>query len=217
MSDLLKWERRNTLVSGKKKNVAELIATYERERGKNCRKYKCRYIQLNGNLGDVSVRIFLIKYGRNSAWNVLLTTDTTMSFIKAFEVYQIRWNIEVMNKETKQYLGLGGYQGCDFNSQIADATLCYLTYTVMALEKRFTEYQTMGELFSDMEDDLMPLTLWKRVLACIERILRILGETLGLTPQHLMATISGNDKELSKILVMTEALEKWDEVCGQSA
>ena len=47
---------------------------------------------------------------------------------------------------------------------------------------------------------------------CIERILRVLGETLGITPQHLMATIS--DKELSKILVMAEALEKWDEVCG---
>ncbi len=127
-----------------------------------------------------------------------------MSFVKTFEVYQIRWNTEVMNKETKQYLGLGGYQGCDFNGQIADATLCYLTYTVMALEKRFTEHQTMGELFSDMEDDLMALTLWKRVLACIERILRILGETLGVTPQQLMATISGNDKEMSKILVMTE-------------
>ena len=44
-----------------------------------------------------------------------------------------------------------------------------------------------------------------------------LGETLGVTPQHLMATISSNDKELSKILVMTEALEKWDEVYGQTA
>ena len=87
----------------------------------------------------------------------------------------------------------------------------------MALEKRFTEYQTLGELFSDMEGDLMALTLWKRVLACIERILRVLGETLGLTPQHLMTTICGNDKEMSKILVMAEALEKWDEVCGQSA
>ena len=122
-----------------------------------------------------------------------------------------------MNKETKQYLRLGGYQGCDFNGQIADATLCYLTYTVMALEKRCTKHQTIVELFSDMEDDLMALTLWKRVLACIERILRVLGETLGVTPQHLMATICGNDKEMSKILVMAEALEKWDEVCGQSA
>ena len=38
-----------------------------------------------------------------------------------------------------------------------------------------------------------------------------------VTTQHLMATISGNDKELSKILIMAEALEKWDEVYGQSA
>ena len=72
----------------------------------------------------------------------------------------------------------------------------------------------MVELFSDMEGDFMALTLCKRVLVCIERILRILGETLGVTTQHLMATISGNDKEMSKILVMAEALEKWDEVCG---
>ena len=86
----------------------------------------------------------------------------------------------------------------------------------MALEKRCTEYQTMDELFSDMEGDLMALTLWKRVLACIERILRILGETLGVTPQHLMATINDNNKAMSKILVMAEALEKWDEVYGQT-
>lgn len=87
----------------------------------------------------------------------------------------------------------------------------------MPLEKRFTEYQIMEELFSDMEGDIMALTLWKQVLTCIERILRFLGEVLGMTPQHLMATISGNDKEMSKILLMAEALEKWDEVCEQSA
>ena len=62
----------------------------------------------------------------------------------------------------------------------------------------------------------MALTLWRRVLACFERILRILEEVLGMTPQHLMATISGNDKEMSKILVMAEALEKWNEVRGKT-
>ena len=60
----------------------------------------------------------------------------------------------------------------------------------------------------------MALTLWKRVLTCIERILRILGEVLGMTPQHLMDTISGNNKAMYKIFLMAEALEKWDEVCG---
>ena len=75
----------------------------------------------------------------------------------------------------------------------------------------------MVKLFSDIEDDFIAHTLWKKVLACIEHILRVLGETLGVTLQHLIPTISGNDKELSKILVMAEALEKWDEVYGQSA
>ena len=75
----------------------------------------------------------------------------------------------------------------------------------------------MGELFSDMENDLMAFTSWKRVLTCIERILRILGEVLGMTPLHLMTTINDNNKAMYKIFVMAEALEKWDEVYGQSA
>ena len=80
-----------------------------------------------------------------------------------------------------------------------------------------TEYQILGELFSDMENALVALTLWKRVLSYIEHILRILGETLWVTPQYLMAIISDNDKELSTILVMAEALKKWDEVYGLTA
>ena len=88
----------------------------------------------------------------------------------------------------------------------------------MALEKRCTEYQIMEELFSDMEEYLMaPLMLWKRFLACIEHILRVLKETLRVTPQHLMATIIDNNKAMYKIFVMAEALEKWDKVYGHTA
>ena len=88
----------------------------------------------------------------------------------------------------------------------SDTTTCFIINDIV-LEKSGVR----------MEGNLMALTLLKRVLTCIERILRILGEVLGITPQHLMAIISGNDKEMSKILVMAEALEKWDDVCGQSA
>ncbi len=75
----------------------------------------------------------------------------------------------------------------------------------------------MVKLFADIEDDFIAHTLWKKILACIEHILRVLGETLGMTPQHLIPTISGNNKAMYKIFVMAEALEKWDEVYGQSA
>ena len=65
--------------------------------------------------------------------------------------------------------------------------------------------------------ELILSLFWKRVLTCIERILRILEEVLGMTPQHLMATISGNNKAMYKIFVMAEALEKWDELYGHTA
>ena len=50
----------------------------------------------------------------------------------------------------------------------------------MALEKRFFEYETMWELLGNMEEDFMALTLWKRVLYCIKRLLEVLCEHLGV-------------------------------------
>lgn len=137
----------------------------------------------------------------------MLTTDLAMSFVKAFEIYQIRWNIEVLFKETKQYLGLGGFQGRDFDGQIADSTLCFVTYTVMALEKRFSEYETMGELFACMEEDLMALTLWRRMLDCIRRLLDVLCVHLGVTFDELAESIINDDEAAEAYFIMSNALE----------
>lgn len=180
-------------IGGKKRSAEELVRLYERERTSECRKYKCRYIQLSGMLGEQPVRIFLVRYGRNQRWNVLITSDTSMTFVNALEIYQIRWNIEVLNKETKQYLGLGGFQGRDFDGQIADCTLCFITYTVMALEKRFAEYETMGALFVGMEEDVMAATLWSRVLECLKRLLEVLCKHLGVTFEELAESLINDE------------------------
>ena len=84
-------------------------------------------------------------------------------------MFQIRWNIEVLNKECKSYFQLGGYKGRNFNGRIADCSLCFITYTVLALGKRFSNYETMGKLFRAEKEQLLALTLWNRVLACIEK------------------------------------------------
>ncbi|MDR0574289.1 MAG: hypothetical protein LBG96_09725 [Tannerella sp.] len=68
---------------------------------------------------------------------LLLTTDLSLSFNKAMEIYQIRWTIEVLFKECRQYLRPGKSQNTDFNPQIADTTLALATYTILSLEKRF--------------------------------------------------------------------------------
>ena len=48
------------------------------------------------------------------------------------ELYQIRWSIEVLYRECKQYLRLGKAQNTDFGGQIADATLTMITYTILS-------------------------------------------------------------------------------------
>ena len=157
------------------------------------------------------VRVFFIKYGNNQNWNIIITTDMTMNIKKCFETYQIRWSIEVLAKESKQYLGLGRYQGRDFDGQIADCTLCHMTYIALALDKRLNDYETMGALFEQQRADLMALTLWQRLLAIIKHLLEVLADMLGVTYEELSASIVRSEKMLEKYIVMAEALEELEE------
>ena len=43
----------------------------------------------------------------------------------------------------------------------------------------------MGELFSDMDEDVMALTLWHRVPKCIERLLTALCNVLGFSVSEI--------------------------------
>lgn len=56
-------------------------------------------------------------------------------------------------------------------------------------------------------EDLMALTLWKRVLACIKRLLEVLCEHLGVTIDELEESLINDDEAASAYLVMAKALE----------
>ena len=198
-------------VRGFHQNVYEMISRYERTEAKKVPGYNSRYFYVNGFFGKEIVRIFFIKYGNNQNWNIIITTDMTMNITQCFETYQIRWSIEVLAKESKQYLGLGRYQGRDFDGQIADCTLCHMTYIALALDKRLNDYETMGELFEEQRADLMALTLWQRLLAIIKHLLEVLADMLGVTYEELSASIVRDEKMLEKYIVMAEALEELKE------
>ena len=104
-------------------------------------------------------------------------------------------------------IGLGACAGRDFDEQTADCTLSFLTFITMVLEKRFSEYETMGELFGNMEEDLIVLTLWKRVLFCIKRLLEVLFEHLCVTIDELEESLINDDEAASAYLIMAKAIE----------
>ena len=169
---LLRNKSTGFTVDGKRISANVLIQKQERIGFKTCRQYKSLYARIKAEYKGIPVQLFIIRYGRSSKYEVMVTTDMKMSFKDTFERYQIRWNIEVLFYECKQHLELGKCQSTDLNAQIADCSLAFIGYTVISLHKRFSDYETFGELFRDIKEGLLELTF-------IERLLPIIAELLG--------------------------------------
>lgn len=201
-------------VGSRKYNVHELISLHERE-AVVCRKYKCVYFEQRVMMGDAYVKIFFIRVGRNKNWDAIVTTDTHMKFVKAFEIYQIRWNIEVLIKECRQYLGLGTYQGTDFDEQIADCTLCLLTHMVLTLGQRFNEYEALGELFRETRRELFELTQWRRTLEIIKNLLNVLAIKLCINVADTIEGLMQGTQAVSELEAILHALSTSEAVADQ--
>ena len=180
---LLKNKDTGFTVNGRKISAKVLIAMHERKGDFiTCRRYKSKYVRIRADYDGIPMQLFIIRYGRSSKYEVMATTDMKLNFVSAFELYQIRWNIEVLFYEAKQHLELGRCQSPDLDAQIADCTLAFIAYSVISLRKRFSDYETFGDLFRDIRDGLLELTFIERLLPLIaellERIARLFDSTL---------------------------------------
>ena len=110
------------------RNSQSIIKMNENDSSKvhSSKKFKSRYIVVVASYKGIPVKLFYIKYKNATKWALLLTTNLSLSFNKAMKLYQIRWCIEVLFRENKQYLRLGKAQNTDFCGQIADATLAMI-------------------------------------------------------------------------------------------
>jgi len=207
---MCKLDRRQYLVDKKLLNAHQLITKNERKRSSYSRKYKSTYISLVVDYKGVKVRLFFIRYNNAKNWTILLTTDLTLSFVQAIEFYQIRWTIEVLFKECKQYLRLGGSQNTDFDGQIADVTITLATHTILSLQKRFSSYETMGELFRETQQHLLELTLWERLVKIFFKLVVQMALMLKIDMDELIENLMKNDKTSRQLLAMLKALDEFE-------
>lgn len=77
-----------------------------RKEMKYSRKLRCYYASIVAKRGGYKFRLFVVRNGRKGKWRVLLTTDTSLEFLKAYEIYAIRWSIEVFFADSKRLLDL---------------------------------------------------------------------------------------------------------------
>jgi len=176
----IKKDRRKYIYNGKSLNAKDLQEKLIKEKCMSrCRKWKTLYIEAvvhYEGIGDV--KLFFTRFPFQKKWRLFLSTDTSLSFVKMMEIYNIRWTIEVLFKECKQHLNLEKCQSRDFDAHIACVTRTYILYTMLAYYKRVTDYETLGGLFANIKDDMTEKTLAKRLWelfeALIDKIIEIM-------------------------------------------
>ena len=208
---LLRNKTTGFMVNGKRISAKVLIQKQERIGFKTCRQYKSHYARIKAEYNGIPVQLFIIRYGRSSKYEVMVTTDMKLSFKDAFERYQIRWNIEVLFYECKQHLELGRCQSTDLNAQIADCTLAFIGYTVISLHKRFSDYETFGELFRDIKEGLLELTFIERLLPIIAELLEKIASLFDSTLDDLLERAMADEEtrqDLERILRCDQDFKK---------
>jgi hypothetical protein len=208
---MCKMDNRKFTLENKALNSHQIIVRKEHRQTKYSRKHNSHYIAVTANYKGIPVKLFYIRYRNSKNWTLMLTTDLRLNFVKAFELYQIRWTIEVLFKECKQYLRLGACQNTDFDGQIADTTLAFVTHTILTLQRRFYAYETLGELFRQHQQNLLELTLWERILQVFLKMLRQLLGILAIDVDQTIELIFNSEKANSEILLLLSVLQDESE------
>lgn len=172
---------------------------------KYARRYRCHYASVEAVLGKRAVKLFFCRRSKSEGWKVLLTTDASLDFMRAYEIYAMRWAIEVFFSDTKRLMGLEDCSARDFSSQIAHVSLVMIRYNVFALVKRQLDYETIGALFSDVYMGVHELTVVEKIWSIIVEVVSVVADLTGADEDTLMIQIIDDDKKLAALKAYAEA------------
>lgn len=150
-------------------------------------------------LGTRQVRLFFCRRGKAEGWRMLLTTDTSVDFMRAYEIYAMRWAIEVFFADSKRLLGLADCFARDFTAQLAHVSLVMIRYNLLALLKRSLDYETIGGLFKDVYTGAYELAVAEKIWLIIVEVVGIVAELTGADEDTLMRQLIENNKRLEAL------------------
>ena len=169
---------------------------------KHNRILKCTYCTIDVKFAGTTVRLFFSKRGRMGQWNGLLTTDLSLSFLKAYRTYSMRWTTEVAYHDCKQLLDFGKCQSVHFSAQIASFTLTMMQYNILCTVKRFEAYETIGELFRDATGNTLELSVTDRIWELILDTILEIAEMISADASELLSAVIDVNPKFHKLYQM---------------
>jgi hypothetical protein len=184
-------------------NASQIIKRLQKEGlVKHNATLKCSYCTIDVKFAGTTVRLFFSKRGRNGQWNGLLTTDLSLSFLKAYRTYATRWTTEVAYRDMKVLLNLGKSQSVHFSAQIASFTLTMMQYNILCTVKRFEAYETIGELFRETTAGTLELSVTDRIWELILDTILEIAEIISADASELLSAIIDVNPKFHKFYQM---------------
>lgn len=172
---------------------------------KYSRRYRCNYATADVVLGTRAVRLFFCRRGKRDNWKILLTTNVKLDFMTAYEIYAMRWSIEVCFSDSKRLLGLADCSARDFSSQLAHVSVVMIRYNLLASIKRAYDYETIGGLFNDIYLGVHELTVMDKLWEIVLDVVAVVAEMIGADEDDLIRQIIDNDKRLKALKMYAAA------------
>lgn len=164
------------------------------------------YMAADVTLGGKPVRLFFTRRNSQDKWRAYITTDMKLEFGRAFRIYSMRWAIEVCNKEEKSLLGMHKCQSRHFAAQIAHISITCLQYNFLSLAKRFSDYETIGEIFRGTVDDAQEVAFAERIMEFFLEIVPELEEACGCDTDKLIDTLIHKPEKSAVFVKICERL-----------
>lgn len=171
---------------------------------KYSRRYRCHHAAVAVTLGKREVKLFFCRMNKSERWRILLTTDTKIDFMRAYEIYAMRWAIEVFFADSKRLLGLADCSARDFSSQIAHISLVMIRYNLLASIKRADDYETIGGLFNDIYSGVHELTVVEKIWGIILEVVAIVAELTGMDDEVMLELIIRDNRRLATFQALAQ-------------
>ena len=187
-------------VGDKQFTAPQLVKKGKKDKVKKySRRLRCHYIQYDALFGGVKVRIFLTRRTNHGSWNGMLTTDISLDFSKAWEIYSHRWALEVVFKDCKTHLGFGQCQSHTFAAQIAASSICAIQYNFLSTARRFSDYETIGELFREVSRETIQLSVAQQIWGVLQELVNAIADAFGLLDEEIYDAVINQSEEMAHI------------------
>jgi hypothetical protein len=86
-------------------------------------------------IGKVRICFYRFPSQKNGKYKALLSTEINLTEIEILDRYTLRWSIEVMIKDLKQYFGFDQSKSSKYAPQVADLTIKCIFYIMLCSQK----------------------------------------------------------------------------------